>query len=41
MEKEKQLLMDDFRKKLFSDQKELLLEMLSKLYGTRQVVTDL
>lgn len=37
----KRLLMEDFGKKSFSEKKQVLLEMLSKLYGTSQMITDL
>lgn len=33
--------MKDFEKKSFSDKKEVLLGMLSKLYGTSPMITDL
>lgn len=41
MATEKELLLEDFGKKSFPDQKDLLLDILSKLYGTNPVVRDL
>lgn len=35
------MLAEDFKKKSFSEQKEVLLGMLSKLYGTSQMITDM
>jgi hypothetical protein len=41
MQTEKQLLIEDFSKKSFTEQKNTLLVMLSKLYGTTDIVTKL